>query len=62
MHIQVVHCGFGNFGLPLSYQVAQVAFPAEVASDLGLVACVSLFEVHLLLCVSSTSADSLVSD
>jgi len=51
-HIQVAHLPIRNFELLHCHQPAQVVFHAEVALDLE--------GVHLFLCASSVSADSLL--
>ena len=59
-HIQVAHLRFWIYELPHYYQVEQVEFRVDVVSVLVSAILVALIEVHLCLCISSMSGDSVL--
>jgi len=58
-HIQLADCRCGNVQLRNCYQLGLVVFWGEVASAMELAVLISGVEVHLMLYVSSLTADCL---
>jgi hypothetical protein len=58
-YIRLAYSRFDMIELPKCYRLGRVACQAEVESALESALCVGQVEVHLFLCVSSMSVDSL---
>jgi len=57
--IRPTKCQFGNFELRNCYWLGRLAFQAEVVSALEAAVCLGQVDVHLSVCDSSVTADSL---